>query len=397
MEWEVIRGRQALGRLGPDLDDLHAATDTPVTARRPWLQTWLCYFHHEPLVVAVRSGEQLEAAALLAQRRRFGLTETVAMGHGPSDRVAFPSRGPEATNVLAGALATFFSGQPGPWRLTVSRLPANDPVAVAFASFFPQAALVAGDVSPALRFGPDRRLRSYVSRNHHQQIRRAFNRMLRENLNPDFQHLRDRRAIAGVLPDVEEVCRRRDAMLYRPSQLDDPMFGPFFRGIILELAGRGEVDLTLLRLNGALAAYCLCFVDNGSYRMWNCRFAPEWAELSPGRVTNDEALRRALADPACTEFDWMLGDEDYKAGLKNHTDPSENLLAWSSAGLRAVFDGPRRVTQSLKELKDRHDLLERAWQDSLAARERIRAWATRVRGPGAHESRHERRRTVPKR
>ena len=111
--------------------------------------------------------------------------------------------------------------------------------------------------------------------------------MRREGLTPEFEHLREPAAIDAVLPQVEEVCRRRDAMLHRPSQLDDSRFGPFFRAVILDHAGRDEVELTILRLKGEVAAYCLCFVDHGSYRMWNCRFAPTWAHLSPGRVTNN--------------------------------------------------------------------------------------------------------------
>ena len=371
MELQVIRGQRALDGMAGALDDLHAATATPVTARRPWLQTWLSCFHDEPLVVAVWSGELLEAVALLAQHRRLGVTETVAMGNGPSDRVAFPSRGPEASAALSRGLAACLQGQSGQWRLTVSHLPANDPVAVELAARLPQAKLVAGDTSPALRFGADRRLRTYVSRNHHQHIRQAINRMRREGLTPEFEHLREPAAIAAVLPQVEEVCRRRDAMLLRPSQLDDPRFGPFFRAVILDHAARDEVELTILRLKGEVVAYCLCFVDHGSYRMWNCRFAPEWAHLSPGRVTNNEAMHHALADPGCSEFDWMLGDESYKSGVQNHMESSQNLLAWSSATVRTVLDGPRSVRQALKELKDRHEPLERAWKDSRRARERI--------------------------
>jgi CelD/BcsL family acetyltransferase involved in cellulose biosynthesis len=174
---------------------------------------------------------------------------------------------------------------------------------------------------------------------------------------------------------VEEVCRRRDAMLHRASQLDDPRSGPFFRAVILDHAGRGEVELTILRLDGEVAAYCLCFVDKGSYRMWNCRFAPAWAHLSPGRVTNNEAILHALADPACSEFDWMLGDESYKSGVQNHMDTSQNLLAWSSATVRAVLDAPRSVLQAMKEVKDRHEPLERAWENTKRARERMRSRA----------------------
>jgi CelD/BcsL family acetyltransferase involved in cellulose biosynthesis len=358
---EVLQAPEVLDELGGALDELHAAAATPVTARRPWLATWLSSFPYEPLVLVILGGDRLEAAALLAQRRRHGVTEVVAMGHGPSDRVAFPSRGPEASLALSQAMAGYLLGLKGPWRLAVGHLPVGDPVATALAGGLPFGQLIGGADSPALRFGEERTLRGYVSRNHHQQVRRVTNRMEREGLAPAFEHLREPADLRAALPEVERVCRQRDAMVRRRSQLDDPSFGPFFRAVVLEHARRGEVDLTTLRLQGELAAYCLCFVDGGSYRMWNCRFAPRWAHLSPGRVTNNEALRHALADPACQEFDWMLGEEDYKSGLANHVDPSQDLLAWSSRPVWAVYHSRRRLLAGLKDVKDRHELLQRAW------------------------------------
>ena len=370
---EVIEGPRVLDDLSTLLDELHAATATPVTARRPWLQTWLsCFCDYQPLAFVLRMENRLGAAALLAQRRRLGITEIVALGHGPSDQTRFPCRTADAAVALSRGIASHLLSRPGPWRLVVRHLPMHDPVAIALRGELPRAVLMDGEVSPTLRFGHDRGLRGYVSRNHYQQVRRMTNRMEREHLAPEFDHLHEASTVASVLPELEEVCRKRDAMMRRRSQLDDPSFGAFFRRVILEHAERGEVELTTLRLEGELAAYVLCFVDNGSYRMWNCRFAPKWAHLGPGRVANNQAVEHALTEGGCSEFDWMLGDEGYKSSMANHLEPSQDLLAWSSPTLRAILDSPRRLLLTLKGLKDRHEPLERAWNATKQASQRIR-------------------------
>lgn len=326
-----------LDRLGPAIDDLHFATGCPVTARRPWLETWVgCYRHFRPLLVAIESPHRrLEAAALLGHRRRLGITEVVAVGHGPSDQVRLPARDAESARRLAAAILSALGELRGPWRLVIQHLPAGDPVALAAAGTWGSVLVAPGDVSPALRFGPDRSIRAHVSRNHHQQVRRMLNRMGRESLVPVVEHLEDGEAVAAVMPEVERVFRRRDADLGRPCDLDDEHAGPFFRQVVERHAARGEVRLTTLRLRGELAAYVLCFLDGEVARMWNCRFEPEWSHLGPGRVANHAALEQALADHHCREFDWMRGEETYKASMSNHAEQAWDLDAWSSPAVRA--------------------------------------------------------------
>src|SRR2546421_5506564 len=142
---EVIEGAHVLDDLGSLLDELHAATATPVTARRPWLQTWLsCFRDYQPLAFVLRMENRLDAAALLAQRRRRGITEIVALGHGPSDQTRFPCRSGEAAAALSRGIAGQLLSRPGPWRLAVRHLPMHDPVAIALRGELPRAALMDG-------------------------------------------------------------------------------------------------------------------------------------------------------------------------------------------------------------------------------------------------------------
>ena len=339
-----ITGANLLDRLGPSLDELHAATATPVTARRPWLSAWTrCHPQYEPLALLERdSCGRLDAVALLGARKTRLVTDFVALGHGTSDQVRLPARDAGAAARLARAVCAHLLSLRVPWRLLVRHLPAGDPVAAAIASTLPCAELVGGDASPTLRFDASRSLRDHVSRNHRQQVRRMLNRMRRDGLVPDIEHLRDPDQIASILPQVEEVCRRRDLHLRGRSALDRNGSCAFFEQVILDHASRGEVELTTLRLAGRLAAYVLCFVDDGVYRMWSCRLHPQWSRYGPGRVANNSALERALTDPAGREFDWMRGEEPYKTSMSNHVERAQDLLAWSAPALQTFLDVPRR-------------------------------------------------------
>lgn len=350
----------ALAGMAEALDDLHRATQTPVTARRPWLQIWSeCYPQYEPVAVVVDGPEpqRLDGAALLARRRRGPLTELVAMGHGPSDQSRLPARDAEAAAALADGIATLLGRLPRPWRLRVAQLPVGDPVATKLVEQLSAATLVPGERSPTTEFGPERSLRSYVSKNHHQQVRRMLNRMARDGLEPVVDAHRDPDHLRDLLPEIEEVFRERDHQLGRDSKIDDPHAGPFFRRVVVDAAQRGEAELVTVHLGGELAAYVLSFLDGGAYRMWNCRFHPRFEHYGIGRVANDAALSRALADADATEFDWMKGEEAYKATFATSVVPAEHLLAWSSRTARAALDLPRRAKATVKPWVQRSERL----------------------------------------
>lgn len=361
MTTRVLAGPGVLDRLGDALDELHRATQTPVTARRPWLQTWSdCYPGFEPLAVVVDGPDRrLDGAALLAVKtRRWGL-QMVGMGHGPSDQLRLPARDRAAAMALSEAVCRFLRRVASAWTLRIAQLPENDSVAALVADGLKAASIVPGVNSPTTRFRDDRRLRAHVSKNHHQQVRRMMNKMSRDGLEPTFRAHRDPDLIAGLLPEIERVCRARDHQLGRRSKLDDPSAGPFFRRIIIEAAARGEVELITLDLDTRLAAYVLSFLDDGAYRMWNCRFDPDFERYGVGRVANDHALGRALADHGAREFDWMKGEEGYKASLATDVVPAVDLLSWSSPAVRTVMDRPRSTKQMIKRWTTRSEPLAR--------------------------------------
>ncbi|NOT29367.1 MAG: GNAT family N-acetyltransferase, partial [Planctomycetes bacterium] len=376
MEVRTFIGADLLERLGLELDELHAATGAPVTARRPWLAAWArCHPEYEPLALLVQDGPRLEAAALLVRRKARVVSEFFALGTGLSDQARLPARNPAAAARLAHAVLEHLSSVRGPWHLRLRHLPPDDAVATAIAAGLDSAELAPGDPSPTLRFGPERLLRAHVSKNHHQQVRRMLNRMQGEGLAPELAHLRARAAVAAVLPEVEAVCLRRDVELRGMSLFDRAGARAFFREVILEHAARGELELTTLNLRGRLAAYVVCFLDRGAHRMWNCRLDPAWSRYGVGRVANNAALERALADPGADEFDWMRGDEAYKLSMSNHVERALDLWAWSTPALRVALDSKRRLKGFVKGVVAEHEWL----QPAFAASRRLKSAGRRAK------------------
>lgn len=329
-------GPQALDGVAGELDDLLAACAAPVTARRPWLQVWLEHHpDHEPLVVTVAGPDgSLVAAALLATRRRAGVTQVVPLGDGASDVVVMPARSHADAERLARALADDL-GRRRPWRLTARHHDASDEVVPRLARRLRHATTEPGDVSPVMRAGAQPTLEAHVSKSHRKGSKWLRNRLAREGVAVDIEHLRRVDHVRRVLPEVEEVHRRRDRELGRSSPMDDPRGLAFFRELVLRHAELDELCLTVLRLDGELAAYALCFVDGASRRMWNCRFDPAYARHSPGRLAIDAAVAEALSD-GVDEFDFMRGEEGYKRSYADSETRTVDLRAASGRGLWAL-------------------------------------------------------------
>jgi CelD/BcsL family acetyltransferase involved in cellulose biosynthesis len=346
-------GADALHRFGEPLDALVAATGAPVTAQRLWAATWLST-HQEwvPLTITVHRQAELVAAAFLARRRRRLHDDVRPAGAGASDEVRLPAKDARAAAALAEGIRAAVRAGGRPWRLLMRDLPPDDRVVACLLPLLPRAAVRQGDLSPRLCLDRGPTLRSYVSRNHHQQSRRLRNRLERAGTTLQVAQLTEPAAVAAVLPEVVRVCRARDHDLRGFSRLDEGAELAFFTRIVLAHARERTLQLTTLRLDDRLAAYVICFVDGDVWRMWNCRFDPLWAEFGPGRLSHDEALSAALA-AGCRTYDWMRGDEAYKDALSNHAYRVQDLHATSSVALWVAFEFPTRARVALRDAKNR--------------------------------------------
>lgn len=359
--------------LGARLDDLHRATATPVTARRTWLQAWVDSFPEwQPHAIVVEGrADELGAVALLATRGVGPVDRVVLLGHGPSDLLALPSRDDAASASLAAAVVRWLQDRPRAWHLYARHLRATDRATVDIASQL-RCRLTSGDVSPAIVADRGPGLDHYVSGSHRRGVSRVRNRLLREGHTLAVSHVTEADDVVALLPEVERVMLERDHELGRTSDLE--LAGPrsFFRAVVGRHAATGEVVVTCLHVDGRLAAYVLGFVDGAAFRMWNCRFDPALARFSPGRIAMDESVRHAL-DHGAAVYDFMRGEERYKASYANRAASAVDLTASSHALMHAGEGVALRARSRLRAM-------EGAGGRSAEAADLLRRLGSRVRG-----------------
>ena len=336
MQIAVTEGRRVLHDCASALDELHDAVGAPVTARRPWLQAWIdSYPVHTPALVTVSAPDgQLLAAAALASRRRAGVHQVLACGHGPSDAVTFPARDQAAAGALSTGVVTLLRRLSGPWTLTLRHVTPETALLTTLGSDVRGVRVVPGDRSPQLHAEAGPLLRDYVSSSHRKGINRIRNRMANQGLDPQVAHERDADIVMDLLPEIERVYRARDRAVPRACPLDDPDDRHFFRTVVQEHAARGQLELTTVHLQDRLAAYVICFLETGVARMWNCRFDPAFDRYSPGKLAIDESIAHALADGVRT-YDFMRGLERYKASYATGEMQTQDVYAASNMALRA--------------------------------------------------------------
>lgn len=337
---EVRTGAALLHDLAADLDDLHAAAATPVTARRPWLEAWTAaYQPARPWAVAVRHAAtgRLDAAALLMTRARDDHDDVVPLGRRQSDRGALPARSPAAAFVLGSALAARLASSDRPWALRLGQLPAGDPVAAALAEALEGARVLPGAPIPKVDLGPPVSPDACLGAGMRKQLRKARNRMDDEGREAAIAFSSSAEEVAGLIDEVQatHLARERDAQ--RVSELESSPGLRFWRTMILDHARLGEVEIATLRLDGELAAYVVSLLDGPSYRVFDGRFAPAWSRYSPGRQVETATLVRAFEGDRWREVDWMSGLASEKLLAANAEDRTEHLVA-ASPGLVVDLD-----------------------------------------------------------
>lgn len=86
----------------------------------------------------------------------------------------------------------------------------------------------------------------------------------------------------------------------------------FYAEAARRLAARGWLDFSTLELDGRPIAFCLGFVYRGRYHYYLPAFEPELARFGPSTDLLAHLIERAYG-AGLAEFDFMLGDEVYKA------------------------------------------------------------------------------------
>ena len=79
--------------------------------------------------------------------------------------------------------------------------------------------------------------------------------------------------------------------------VDDPVEVATFRATMAGHARAGRARLVEVRIDGALAAYAMCFHAGDSLWVYSNAVSPEFTRYSAGTIANAEVVRLAHADP----------------------------------------------------------------------------------------------------
>jgi CelD/BcsL family acetyltransferase involved in cellulose biosynthesis len=88
---------------------------------------------------------------------------------------------------------------------------------------------------------------------------------------------------------------------------------------------RGLLDLTLLEVGGRVVAGGLSFVDRGTFYYYLPAWDPDLATLAPSSLLLAHLVERAC-ETGLQRFDFMLGEEPYKASWANEQRQTVNLV-----------------------------------------------------------------------
>ncbi len=310
LEVQTLRGLTALSSLQESIGQLHGELAVPLPGRLPWLRGWAqTHPEWEPLsfIVRPRKGTGVDALALLAQRQDRGLIEIVALGDGPIGGAFLPARGPREARLLARGIAAHLADLPFGWQLRLAQLPEHDPVAGLLHRKVMDATLSDELAVPLVSFADRRSLSDHLSANMQRQIRRAYQRLDAAGFEHRIDVTRNERDIRTLLPRLSAIHLERDHLTRAISDLDDPREQQQWRGLLMDHAAMGAVELTTLIVDDSVAAYVIALLDGSSYRIFDGHFHSPFARFSPGRLVEAAVLERVLKRPEFSELDWMAG------------------------------------------------------------------------------------------
>jgi CelD/BcsL family acetyltransferase involved in cellulose biosynthesis len=335
----LVRGRPAVLRTLRAADELFEHTEAPVCARALWLSTWLEAFPAvDPVALAVEVDGRLTGLACLAVSRHGPVRTVTLAADGPSDYGWLPARDAGSAVALADGIADLLRTLPRPWRLRLSQLQPDDPVAARLLAVLPGALAVPGQGCPQLTFGPERVLERHMSASGRRSARQGLARLAASGLEVRVERTSDPAAVRRLLPELVAIHRARDHGHGRRSDLDDEARRLFYIRVICRLADAGAIDIPTLWLDGRLAAFFVGIWDGGTYRSWDGRMSSAWPNLPLGRVLRTELIAALLADPSLTAVDWMRGELQHKMQSVSHVLRTQQLVAESSALLRAATE-----------------------------------------------------------
>ncbi len=300
-----------------------------------WLGAWADELGQgwAPLLLGVWDDGVLVGVTPFAIRRRPAAPfATVSwLGIGCSDYLGPLVAERQGEAAVYAALSALLEAEPSWGLLDLPRLPAESPAT----SWLVEAArahgmavrLLPDYACPEIRLQGDWSAYLQVRGQHFRHWLRSKRRKLERQGTVQYLHLNDPVAVERALECAAGLHAARWQGRYNSSLFSGSQPGQrFYRRAVTALARRGWTDLAFLELNGEAIAFALGFQSGGCYAYYTPAHAPAFDKLSPGGLLLAHLVERAY-ELGLEEFDFMLGDEEYKVSWATGMHHTARLLA----------------------------------------------------------------------
>jgi hypothetical protein len=162
-------------------------------------------------------------------------------------------------------------------------------------------------------------------------------------------------------PQVFEACVAWKSAQYVATGLRDMFADPRNVALFRRLRERGVLLVSSLRAGDTLLAAHFGSSHAGRTTWWVPAYDPAWSKFSPGRLLLEDLLKASSAR-GDREFDFLIGDEDYKFAYATHnrvigpvgTPPLTELVATRARQrAKAVLERYPRALEFARTVRER--------------------------------------------
>lgn len=318
--YELIDSTEGLRALRTRWNELLARQpQASLFSRWDWLITWWESFSQAEDRLAVvwveKDGVPFALAPFFVRRSRYyGLSRRLLrfVGEGHSDRADILVSEPDAT-FYDGLFA--FLRERVVWDVVYLREIPQESALLAWGRKLGSARLEEDSDCPYISFAAGQTVEAFrqtISK----KLRREFSNLtnrLKKHGEYRFVH----RLLSG--PDDPALKQLRDIEQHSAKAARDIhlVFSPetnyaFQQHLLETFDDTVQPLLTALELNGEIISYLYGFIFGGAYHAYNMAFLPEYARLSPGKLTMQAAIEEAI-QRGIEEFDFLRGASFFKS------------------------------------------------------------------------------------
>jgi CelD/BcsL family acetyltransferase involved in cellulose biosynthesis len=298
-----------------------------------WLEPWCRHLSSgHPLLFAVVDVDEVVALAPIDRTWVGGLAVLRPLGLGVGDYfdLLLPPEADRRRAALA-TLADALVGRGGAWdALDLRGVPAESPTVqdliAAAAERGMRHAVVPGYRRPAIALDGTWEEYQQAQPGRFRYNLRSRLRRLGERGEVAFRTVTSPEEVGTALAALTDLHARRwhgqhTATIFSSSAAARR----FYADACTRYAARGLLDLTLLEVDGRPVAGSLGFVDRETYYYYLPAWEPELAPLAPSSLLLAHLVERAY-ELGLRRFDFMLGDEPYKARWATEERETVNLV-----------------------------------------------------------------------